>query len=464
VSQGRAIVTGFRAARPAFKTVAKRIPQLRPPWFIFAFVVVELACQVALLFPTFSILRVFVRSAAFLASVGLLLPLRTGPKSHPSAPYALLGFAIMTLSIFNPDTNSLQGGIASTFLCVAVFGPIFWVTRIRIDVATLRKLFLIYWVFNSVSGLFGALQVYYPGRFDPIVSTALTDDMVRALHIQLADGTRVARPMGLTDYPGGAGMGAAISIVFAVAFLIDRPKPLFRILLLASIAVSSFTLYLCQVRSLLVMTIISLIALSLPFAYHRRAARYVWIAIPVVAIGIAAFTVAVSVGGDAVTGRMSSLTDNDAGTVYYAARGRQLEYGITNLLPQYPFGAGLARWGMMYAYFGDPYNSASRPIWAEIQWNGWILDGGAALALVFACALVVAFVTAFRLAVRIDDTPGRDVYKWATVMVGYTVGMIALTFNACPFSATMGVDCWVLGAAVFAAAEQLRTNVSAAGS
>jgi hypothetical protein len=212
------------------------------------------------------------------------------------------------------------------------------------------------------------------------------------------------------------------------------------------------------------MTIISLIALGLPFVYQRRATRYLWLGIPVVAVGIAAFAVAVSVGGEAVTGRLSSLTENDASTVYYNNRGVQLQYGVTYMLPQYPFGAGLARWGMIYAYFGDPYNSASRPIWAEIQWNGWILDGGVPLVLAFAGALVVAFVTAFRLAIRIDDTPGRDVYKWATVMVGYTVGIIALTFNSCPFISTMGVDFWLLAAAVFAAADQLRTNVSATGS
>jgi hypothetical protein len=75
--------------------------------------------------------------------------------------------------------------------------------------------------------------------------------------------------------------------------------------------------------------------------------------------------------------------------------------------------------------------------------------------LLFAGALLVAFRTAIDLAGRVDDRPGRDLYKWATVMVGYTVGMIALTFTGCPFSSTAGVDFWLLNAVVFAASEQL---------
>jgi hypothetical protein len=72
-------------------------------------------------------------------------------------------------------------------------------------------------------------------------------------------------------------------------------------------------------------------------------------------------------------------------------------------------------------------------------------------------ALVVAFLTAIRLAVRIDDVRGREVYKWAAVLMGYTVGMIALTFSGCPFSSTAGVDFWLLSAVVFAASQQLPT-------
>jgi hypothetical protein len=458
MNQSRAIVTGLPAdRRKPMKTVVVAKQSLASYRWIFAFVIIELTCQVALLFETFAVLRIFVRSAAYLSSILLLIVLPRGAKSHPSGTFALVAFAIIAVSIGHPTTNSLMGALATLLFALTVYGPIFWVPRIRIDLKTVRTLFLIYWSFNLLSAIFGALQIYYPGRFDPVVSTAWASNVADALYITLADGTRMRRPMGLTDNPGGAAIGAAFSIIFGLAFLIDRPKPLFTLVLLAGVGVASFTLYLCQVRSLLVLTLVSLIALGLPFIVQRRPGRYLMIAVPIIGIALVAFTVAVSVGGEMTARRWSTLTDNDVGTVYSTNRGMFLNYTLSDLVPQYPFGAGLGRWGMVCAYFGDAYQPGSPPLWAEIQWTGWLYDGGVPLMIASGGALVVAFLTAIRLAVRIDDVRGREVYKWAAVLMGYTVGMIALTFSGCPFSSTAGVDFWLLSAVVFAASQQLPT-------
>jgi hypothetical protein len=456
-SPTRAIPTGLPGERrtKALKAVVVEEFRYNDTKWIYAFVLLELACQISLLFETFSVLRVFVRSAAYLASVFLLFVLRRGPRPHPSGTLAAAAIALVALSTVHPNTNSMAGALAALFFTVTVVGPIFWVPRIRVDVTTVRWLFLIAWSFNSLSAFFGVLQVYYPGRFDPVISTAWASNVVQVLHITLADGTTVRRPMGLTDSPGGAGIGAAFSIILGVGFLLDRPNILFRLILLATVGFSSFALYLCQVRAALVMTVISVLALAMPFLYQRRAVGYVKVVAPMLALATFAFTMAVSVGGKSVTGRLSTLVDNDVETVYYTNRGVFLSATLTDLLPAYPLGAGLGRCGMPYANFGDPYKVGCGPLWAEIQWTEWLYNGGVPLMLLFAGALLVAFRTAIDLAGRVDDRPGRDLYKWATVMVGYTVGMIALTFTGCPFSSTAGVDFWLLNAVVFAASEQL---------
>jgi len=458
MNEGRAIVTGLPAdRRKPMKAVAAPVKDLETHRWIFAFVIIELACQVALLFETFAVLRIFVRSAAYLMSILFLFVLRRGAKSHPSSNFALGAIAIVAVSMGHPTTNSPAGALASLLFLLTMYGPIFWVPQIRIDLKTLQWLFLIYWAFNSMSAVFGALQVYYPGRFDPVVSTAWASNVVETLHITLADGTRVFRPMGLTDSPGGAAIGAAFSIIFAVAFLMERPNPLFALVLLASVAVSSFTLYLCEVRSLLLLALISVIALGLPSILQRRAGRYLIVAIPIIGLAIAVYTVAASVGGEMMVHRWATLIDNDAETVYSTNRGIFLSSTFSDLLPQYPLGAGLGRYGMVCAYFGDPYNSASPPLWAEIQWTTWLYDGGVPLMFVSVGALVTAFLTAVRAAKRVQDPRARDMYKWAGLLTGYTVGMIALTFSGCPFSSTPGIDFWLLNAAVFAAGQQVMT-------
>ena len=39
---------------------------------------------------------------------------------------------------------------------------------------------------------------------------------------------------------------------------------------------------------------------------------------------------------------------------YQENRGIFLTYTLQELLYEYPFGAGIGRWGMMSAYFGEP--------------------------------------------------------------------------------------------------------------
>ena len=133
-------------------------------------------------------------------------------------------------------------------------------------------------------------------------------------------------------------------------------------------------IYLSQVRISLAVTLLMFGDLC----GHARAAEarrqepphsWCWPA----SIVAASFIGAITLGGNSVLDRFMTLFSDDPLAVYYRARGVQLNLTFTQLLFEYPFGAGLGRWGMSGAYFGNP---ALPGIWAEIQITGWMIDGG----------------------------------------------------------------------------------------
>jgi hypothetical protein len=453
----RAIASSRRAgAGSVAGERAERVSILSSRWLI-AFVSFEFLCQVALLFPELSVFRVFFRSAPFVASVMLLALPGRGREYHPARYPAMAIIGILAVSMLHPSTNSLGAGLATVALNLAILSPIFWVPRLRLDTAAIHRLVLLFWAFQSASAAVGALQVYFPGRFEPATSTMLADSTLSALKITLADGTRVYRPMGLTDGPGGAGIGGMYCVLFAVALWLERPRLLFRLVLLCSMGAGLFALYLCQVRSLLVMLIPAFLVSVGSQLSQRRFGRIAAIVAPLLITALVAFVLAVAVGGDTVTNRLSTLIEDDPRSVYYTNRGLFLEHTFRDLLPQYPLGAGLGRWGMMSSYFGDPYNAASPPIWAEIQWTAWLIDGGIPLMLAASTGMFLALREASRAAV--SGIPAlRELSGLSGIFLGYSLGVIALTFNACPFAGTVGIDFWLFNAAFFAAVSRARRS------
>ena len=274
------------------------------------------------------------------------------------------------------------------------------------------------------------------------MSTMLTDDMLSGLKITLADGTRVFRPMGLTDSPGGAGLGGMYSVLFGMALWLERPRLLFRIVLLFSMGLGLFALYLCQVRSLLVMLVPAFFASMWSQVSRLRFGRAAAIVVPLVITALVAFGFAVAVGGDSMTNRLSTLVASDPRSVYYSNRGFFLEYTFTDMLPQYPLGSRAWALGNDAFLFRDPYNAASPPIWVEIQWTGWLLDGGVLLMLAWAVAMLTTFREALRAAIS-KDPAFRVLSGLSGILLGYDIGFIALTFNACPFASTLGIDFWL---------------------
>ncbi|WP_131282662.1 hypothetical protein [Blastopirellula marina] len=354
----------------------------------------------------------------------------------------------MAAQVFHPNTNTIFSAVAQIALIASILAPLLWVARLPIQERTLTHLLTAFWGFHCLSSFFGLLQVYFPGRFQPPVSQVIGEMYHDSLKITLTSGADVFRPMGLSDMPGGAATAGMYSTIFGLMFFLTSKRSLVRAGALGGIAIGLFCIYLSQVRSVLIMTGICCCVLLACLAYRGEWRRTIFAGGMLAAILVVSFSWAVAVGGESVTRRLSSLIDDDMGEVYYKNRGHFLEDTINKQIPQYPLGAGLGRWGMMHRYFGNSDDLSSKPIWVEIMWTGWLLDGGLPLLLAYPAALAMACWFAWR--VTISQLPG-DLPIQAAAILAYNVGAIAVTFNYPYFIGQGGLEFWLLNAVLFGA-------------
>ena len=445
--------------RPLAELVA--LNSWRSSVWVRAFVGFQFACQLALLSEFFNPLRVYVRGAAFGSSLLFLLLLPKGQgRAHPAIHAAGWVMVILILSLFHPTTNSLVAGTAQIGLYLAILGPLFWVPRLQLDVAALRRVLLIIFIFHTLSAGTGVLQAYFPGNLQPSLSAALAEKdkgYVQDLKITLTSGQRVFRPMGLTDVPGGAAAAGFYTVLLGMGFFVTSRRLDARLACLGSITLGLTCLYLSQVRLWLVITSICTLAFCGLLAWQKRTIKLVSLGSALVAVIALSFTLAVFLGGESVTKRMSTLINDQPTAVYYSNRGIFLEDTIRVLLPRYPLGAGLGRCGMMNAYFGDNSDPERANIYIEIQWTGWLLDGGIPLVLAYVAVLFLAFSIA--LIVALNQTVG-ELSIWAAIVLAYNIGALATTFSYTIFFAQSGMELWLLNAALFAAARTALPHLS----
>jgi hypothetical protein len=422
-------------------------------------------CQVALLSGSIGQVRVLVRMAAFGASIALLLGLRGKGTPSPAVKPAKFILAIVALAFFNPTTNTLVAAAAEIAMYLAILAPLFWVPRVPIDLSTLRRVMLIIWIFQSISALIGILQVYYPGQFEPAISTVIQNNgrwYVKGLQFKNAYGQTVFRAWGLSDVPGGAGVAGDYAVLFGAGFMLTWRKWSGRTLAIGTMVVGLAAIFLSHVRASLVTLIISIAMLTVVLSIRRarvRATHRAWrrqeagaLTRLLVVLGVVAFfgfAWAIAVGGSDTAKRFSTLTASDPGTVYGQNRGHFLEYSIEELLPQYPLGAGLGRTGMMNAYFGDNSDPNTMSIWAEEQFTTWLVDGGIPLVLVYLFAIGVTTVFAFKLSLAQIDP---ELAILAAVICGYDVGAVGSCFGYTFFGSQMGLVFWIINAVLFAVA------------
>jgi hypothetical protein len=154
------------------------------------------------------------------------------------------------------------------------------------------------------------------------------------------------------------------------------------------------------------------------------------------------FAGAIALGGGAVLERFATLIEDDPASVYYkSARGHMLQNDTKYYLEHYPLGAGLARWGMMRVYFGDETNTTAPPLWAELQWPAWALDGGWVLLIAYQLAVLRTAWYEFSVA-----RTGRDIAlrRIAAIVFTANLGTFALIFGFTPFTNQVGLMYWFL--------------------
>ncbi len=420
--------------------------------WIHAFVLLQFILQIMLLFPQFGVLRVFMRIASFALSIFLLFWLKGSGLKHPAKGAAIAIIVIIVLNFFwHPSLNSILAGLAQCAMYVAILGPLFWVSRLQITPRGFFWLILLLWAFNTISSVFGVLQVNYPGEFQPFVSTEITGNVYGGdnYKIILADGTEIFRPMGLTDRPGGAASSGLYALLMGMGLFFGARNPLLRVACVGSIAIGLFCIYLSQIRSTLVFTLICVIIFAVFLLRQGRFGQLTTLLAGASAIALFTLSWAIGIGGEETSRRLTSLVSERPDIVYQQNRGFFLTNTIQQLLPQYPLGAGLGRWGPINGYFGNNSNPVTRSLYVEIQWTGWLFDGGVPLIIAYAVALLLTCREVWAIA---TDQRFAEMNLWAGLIFAYNVGALAITFNYPLFISQGGMEFWLLNTALFVAA------------
>src|SRR5437763_562018 len=375
--------------------VAAGRPSSSAGWVV-VFVLTMFACQAMIAFGPFPGIRTWLRVAVYAFSLALVALTRGAGLRHPAALPATAALLIVGLSLFHPDTPGYVPGAIHAGLYLAILAPLFWAPRLHIDAQMLKRVLVLIWAFHSLSAALGVLQVQFPGTFDPNLSAVIDPDVASASVITNARGDVVYRAMGVSDIPGAAGVSGLYAAAIGTAlFVVDRRR-LMRVLCVASMTLALTSIYLAQLRSTLVIAALIVSSFVVCLAL-RRSRRALLTLIIVVLTLLASLNIAVLIGGTEVFDRIATLIDERPQTVYYANRGHFLEQTFTEDLPDYPLGAGLARWGMARHYFGGVDSAAeSSSLWVEIQWTGWLLDGGVPLMIAYSGAVAVALITDVR--------------------------------------------------------------------
>jgi hypothetical protein len=264
------------------------------------------------------------------------------------------------------------------------------------------------------------------------------------------DGKRIIRPPGLFDTPGAVCGPGMVVVVLGLIFCLRSGTRLRKLGAACLVLAGMGAIFLSHVRSgFLVVAGAILLGAVVLASFHGARLKAAWFLGLATLLLLAAFSLAVALGGESTRNRFIGLAEGDFFQLYYAARGNQLEYGFKQLLTEYPLGAGLGRWGMTRLYFGDPANRRSPAIWAELQPNAWILDGGLLLLVLYAGALLASMMANLRLITMVRS---RDLRYWAVAVFITNICTIALIASYTPFTSQIGLQYWLLSGALQGAA------------
>jgi hypothetical protein len=328
-----------------------------------------------------------------------------------------------------------------------VLAPVIWVPRYVRSVEQVNRILAILLVCNGINACVGVLQVVDPQTWLPKeFSSVVMSQSSGALTYMGPDGREIVRPPGLSDNPGAVCGPATTAAMLGLINFVRPLKMRWKLGGLFFAFAGIAAVFLSHVRTNMLILAGMVIVYMIVLLFQREIIKATALAAIGVGMLAASFFFAALVGGGAVTERFTSLFEDDPTSVYYSsARGYMLQYDTTAYLTGYPMGAGLGRWGMMRMYFGDENNLASTPLWAELQYPAWALDGGIVLLVLYNLAVFVNFLREMKLAMS-KNRKLRDV---GAVIFAANCGTIALMFGFTPFTTQVGLQYWFMSGLLF---------------
>ncbi|MCM3880888.1 MAG: hypothetical protein ND807_12340 [Vicinamibacterales bacterium] len=437
--------------------------------WIEIFVLCQVFWGVLLFLPGSQAYRMYIRAFPYVTSIVALLACarsRGAELAVPGARWIVAALLLLVCSLTHPDTW-LQAGAAQVVFQLAIAAPVFWAARVWISEKRLERLLWLVFGAHFVSAAVGLLQVYYPERFLPgqfsTLALQMNPEFIHSLTYTGAGDRQIVRPPGLSDLPGGAAISGTIAALLGFAFAMRAgEKQVNRLLYMAVSIVGITVVYLTMVRSMLLMVVGSMFVLALIRARQGRVVQSGWVAACAGGLVFGSFIWAVTVGGDVIQDRFASIVDSGVYETYQDNRGFFLDYTITELPFQYPFGAGVGRWGMMSVYFHDPQAWQRPRLHAEIQPTGWLFDGGLPMWIFYPVALLVAMRYTYRIAIQRSGT----LNDFATMVFIVQLLIIGLCLTGPVFNTQIGVLFWLVTAILFgrertAAVEEWNAQIEA---
>jgi hypothetical protein len=314
----------------------------------------------------------------------------------------------------------------------------------------MERLLSLIFVGNIASAVVGLLQTYYPERFMP--PEFHNAAFAKIVTYTLATGQKLTRPPGLSDTAGGAAVAGAAVAIMGIIFG-SRPGQglVKRAVCFGLAAIGFFDLFLTQIRSLFLMVLMAMGAVCFLLVRQRRPGQSTVIGTLTVGLVAGSLVWAIAVGGKPVSDRFLQLLEHDPFSAYQQNRGQFLEATFTELMFQYPLGAGLGRWGPMTSYFGGRADADLTPIHAELQLTGWLLDGGILMWFLYGGALLCSMYGVYRLA---DPTGSPRLTQSANMVFALNLLVLGQAMAGPSFNTAMGTQFWLLAAALHGTAER----------
>jgi len=418
----------------------------KPSGLLEWFAIGQTALPALLYLPGNQQFRFAIRSGAFLVSIVAfsywwIRGRRRVPVRHASIPWLMGVLVILGIQLANPGTETLAAAIGQIALYIAVFAPLFWVPAFVTDRRTLIRVLAVLLVCNGINSIVGVLQVYDPDRWMPkefsSIYTMNRDVMATAAYTG-PNGRLIIRPPGLYDTPGAVCGAGTLAALLGVIFCLEKMQWWKRLIALGFAAAGLAAIYLSHVRSSLMVTLGMLVTYTVLLVIQKQKVRALGLLGLAGGLFVGALAFAVLLGGDSVQQRFSTVLEENPAELYYKNRGNQIQFAMTDAAGQYPFGAGLARWGVMSGYFGVP---VSKRIPAEVQPLAWILDGGLPLVFAYVLALLATVMWEFKTVWLLRHPNDR---LWAAAVAAANVGTLALVLTFVPFATQIGIQFWFL--------------------